>query len=280
METSIPGPWSETRFASGGGPRTAERPGSRALPPDHAMCRTLSLAALCALLLASCVDLRGYVPATFGPERVVERNFTLGEEREVARGEPLVRAREYLLTRRELPDAVASADFTVRGGNVVIRLQRGHAYPIVGQRRTSRGPVFVVEVDGTYALQVDAEGVVDPTVLHERVPLAPRFQAHPADARLVPGEERTVEPAPGAKNIEILYDGLAERDAFGLVYRELRADGALAPAGEQRLAYSRDTDEVRLHGFTLRVLHADAAHLRFVVVSAPRELTSAPTAAQ
>ena len=209
-------------------------------PPPHPLLTVLALA------LGACVDLQGFVPATHGPERVVELGFRLGVEAEVAPGEPLVRTRDYVTVRRELPDAVAGADFTVRGGQIVIRVTGGRAYPIVGVRRSGSEPVWVVQVDETYAL---------PT--QESVTLALRTQqliAHES------GADRVVDPLGGSYYVEYLT-GEMEKLAQDYIRKIDDMGGIIRAVEEARGPYKVS---VVAEAAALRALEDDAAVRRVV----------------
>jgi hypothetical protein len=81
-------------------------------------------------------------------QRVVNKNYVLGQKQAAYVGEPLVKVRDYSVDRIKLNRMRASDDFQISGGPVTILGQKGREYQVRGLTTIGGTSYTVVNVPG------------------------------------------------------------------------------------------------------------------------------------
>ena len=202
-------------------------------------------------------------------EDVADRNYRLGEAREVVVGQPIVQVRTYRLSKREAATVVASSDFAIAGAGFRIAGREGEEFPVRGTTELDGRLHYVVPLAG-YEFFVSPEGEVHRDVKTENIrwPISSKAKIEPAGARLVPKQSEVLDTEAQYANYELIYGGTDGR-SIQVTYREFMPDDSVRPSFFQSLSYDASSGTIRYRDIVVKVLEASAANqtLSYVVIA-------------
>jgi hypothetical protein len=224
-----------------------------------------------ALFLAACATVAMTVDkAPEQTNQVRDTNYTLGVERTVVVGNPIVRVRDYLETITETASMEATESFQLTGGIVTILFQRGERLPIFGQRVTD-GTTYTVARKDRFGIQIAPDGSIGPGVINGlgtdvQVVMAYRFSPSSPTARFNRVVDRNARSSQSGQNFEIVFNGI-DGQAMHFQYREYTADDLARPAFSQDLSYPLSTRTIRFRDLVIAVASVNAEEIRHTVVA-------------
>lgn len=206
--------------------------------------------------------------------RAMERNYTLGEDREAAVGEAVVKLKDYpyIAAATVTPDRPCR----IRAGQAFdLPLAPGDGLKVIGQRECSAGTCRVVQVPGLMAnahagaFRIDDSGqVIDaPLNLTANLVMLGTTTAEPQECRLMPAAPRYAGTAYGPyRNFEILYGGM-DGGTLRFAYREFTIDDMARPAFSQDFSYPATAAEVKFRDVRIAVREVRPDGLRYRVLA-------------
>ncbi len=228
-----------------------------------------------ALLVGGCVTYAS-VASPISPVRtnqVRESNYTIGVERNVVVGDPIVRVRDYSEVVTETTLMEANESFELSGGIVHINFQRGERLPIFGQR-VEDGVTYTVARKGEFGIHIAPDGTIGPRVINglgrahtpAEVVMVYRFSPSSSSARFNRVADRNVQRTAAGQNFEIVFNGI-DGQAMRFQYREYTANDLARPAFFQELSYPLATRTIRFREIVINVASIDAQEVRYTVVA-------------
>lgn len=226
-----------------------------------------------ALFLGGCVT-QASLASPVAPARVNqvrESNYTIGVERTVVVGDPIVRVRDYSEVVTETATMEASESFRLSGGIVHIDFQRGERLQIVGQR-VEEGVTFAVARKGEFGIQIAEDGSISSRVINGmgrgamQVVMVYRFEPNSPTARFIRVADRRAQRTSSGQNFELVFNGI-DGQAMRFQYREYTGDDLARPAFFQELSYPLATSTVRFREVIINVASIDAQAIRYTVVA-------------
>jgi hypothetical protein len=226
---------------------------------------------LLASVLGACatVDVTASKPQS-DVRQIHDTNYTLGVERSVVVGNPIVRVRDYLETTTERPAMQPTESFQLSGGLVTISFGQGERLPIHGERVVD-STTYTVARKGEYGIQIAPDGTIGAGVINGlgsdvQVVMAYQFSASSPTARFERVVDRQVQRNPTGQNFEIVFNGI-DANAMRFQYREYTASDLARPAFFQELSYPLTTPTIRFRDLEISVVTVDAQQLSYVVVA-------------
>lgn len=245
---------------------------------SHRLCQTSrrSVVAVClAGLLAGCGQT--IVPAQRPkPERVISRNYVIGERQTVRVGDPIIRVRDYSVHRSE-PFMRATDDFVLKADGLVVEGYRDEDYAVRGETTVDGKRFTVVSLpafkrwpylfksDGPAAL-VDKDGTVYHRLMDGNRVMAPAFKLEPAGVRFLPTKAGKILPGSVHANYELVYGG-TDGETINVTFREYRKDNPDEVSHFQNLVLPHDSPAMRFKDVLIEIHRADAQELVYTVVS-------------
>jgi hypothetical protein len=229
------------------------------------------IAMVAALALAGCVTVDvGGDKSPAQVNHVRDANYTIGVERTVVVGDPIVRVRDYSETVTEVPSMEATETFRLLGGPVAIAFQQGERLPIYGQR-TNNGVTYTVAIKDGLGIQIAPDGTIGAGIINglgtdAQVVMVYHYSPSSATARFNRVVNRRTQRTQSGQNFEIVFNGI-DGQAMHFQYREYTGDDFIRPAFSQDLSYPLRTNTIRFRDMVMAVSSADAQQIRYTVVS-------------
>lgn len=206
--------------------------------------------------------------------RAAERNYRLGEAREAAVGEALVKLKDYpyVAAAAVAPDRACR----IRAGYAFdLPLAPGDSLTVMGERECSAGTCRVVRLPSPMsnghagAFRIDDAGrVIDaPLNLTANLVMLGTTVADPPECRLVPTAPRYAGAAYGPyRNFEIIYGGM-DGQTLRFTYREFTLDDVARPSFAQDFSYPAGVAEVKFRDVRIAVDEARPDGIRYRVLA-------------
>ncbi len=237
-------------------------------------------------------------PSEATSERFVQKNYEIGKTAQAFIGEPMVRVKDYTLTRSRAPTVTASKSGIIRGGPISISITEGMELPVIGvtealevessaplnlggqhkHERTeipaagevSRNRYYYVALVplANLKLLISEEGTVHTNVLNsaDNVIMAYTFKPEPPDITFERKMVEQVSTKAGFTNFELIYTGKSDK-TLTLVYREYTPDNIARPAFSQNLIYEADAKMLRFKAMQIEVLAATNEKIAYRVLT-------------
>jgi hypothetical protein len=235
-----------------------------------------------------CVSLGGCLPTTvvhpLSPEdagtsasthQVIEKNYVIGSEQSAFVGQPVVRVKNYAVSRTsssayfKSPVAISAtwilgppAEFPI---DTQLRIRgtvehEGQTYYLASlPHPTYESIPLLVSLDGVFGnLALARNGLIFETGGAGGVDYRPRSIHFMRDT-----SEKVVASA-GFTNFEIIYSG-ATKDSINLMYREYTPEDMARPAFTQNLTYDRANQTLRFRDIQMRVTSVDNEKIVYIV---------------
>lgn len=229
------------------------------------------------MLLCGCAhQIQREVPVAQPTTHVFKKNYSLGEVRTAAVGEPLIQVKDYFVTKYELPVMSPVINFAIDGPMLHEAFSPNQKFEIKG--KISLNDVYYSVVpfkfgaNGAYsALLIKEDGSVHTTVgaynnqLSGVVPVLYTYQITPDTATMKRLEEEKVVADKGYQNYEILYNG-TDKNSMLFTYREFSPDGIARTAFYQNLTYEANATSIRFKGFKINILKSNNEEVKFSVI--------------
>lgn len=210
------------------------------------------------------------------PERVVSRNYVVGERQTARVGDPIIRVRDYSIHRSQ-PFMRATDDFVLKADGLVVEGYHDEDYAVRGETTVDGKRFTVVSLppfkrwpylfksDGPAAL-VDKDGTIYNRLMDGNRVMAPAFKLEPAGVRLLPTKQGKILPGSVHANYELVYGG-TDGETIHVTFREYSKDNPDEVSHFQNLVLPHDSPAMRFKDVLLEIHHADAQELVYTVVS-------------
>lgn len=234
----------------------------------------LRIATLTAALIfgAGCsAHIRSLPPPKTTSERVVNKNYELGQPSSAYIGDPMIRVKDYVVTTSEAPVMKPSSSVVLTGGFVRIDISAEDELEIVGQTEMNGQTLLVLDVPrAPYQVLVTNSGKPTGTVLTDNngqnVIMVYNFDINPPNTVFTRKTAESITSKAAFTNFEIIYTGKSDR-ALTLVYREYTPDDMARPAFTQNLTYDADAKSIRFKSMKIDVISATNERIEFRVAA-------------
>jgi hypothetical protein len=116
------------------------------------------------MIFSSCAPTIRPLPALRpGSERILDKNYQLGQKQATFVGQPIVKVKDYVIERYRTNKMRATEDFVMTAGNLTAKVSKGQEYPVRGEATLDDKNFIVVNIPGSsrslgLGALVDAEG--------------------------------------------------------------------------------------------------------------------------
>lgn len=221
-----------------------------------------SLVAACAVSsLAACASIPPEQPSL---HHIAERNFVVGEEKQVNVGAAMLQVNDYWIEKGGYGGWQSPLTFTVGNGISQYGFSGGVTYPVVG-RRMIEGQAYDILGSFMDPLLVDQSGRVA-KVGASMGPLTLNLNDHPG--RLIKFDNINVVKSLPFSKYELVYSGISG-DTIRVAYREYSREDLARTAFFQDLTYNKGSPTIGFRDIEIEVLEANNGGIRFIVRRAP-----------
>lgn len=206
-----------------------------------------------------------------GTERVFSKNYKIGQELAAFVGQPIIKVKDYNVTRIRSNYLRASNDFTFSGGGITITGAKDMKYLVDGETTIGGSTYSVVKIPVSgkskrLGVLINKDGSVHDKVLNDDVVIIYKFTMAPSDVRFLPSIEENVVANSGYVNYELIYGG-TDGKSVTFSYREYTSKDLARPAFNQNLVYESGKSQIRFRDTVIQVHEATNEKISYVVVS-------------
>lgn len=210
------------------------------------------------------------------PQRVLSKNYVIGEKRTARLGDPIIKIKDYFVHRSE-PFMRATDDFVLKGEGLVVEGYRDEDYTVRGETNVDGRRFAVVNLppfkrwpylfksDGPAAL-VAPDGTIYNRLMDGNKVLAPLFKLQPPGVRLLPTQQGKILAESVYANYELVYGGTDGR-SINVTFREYRRDKPDEVAHFQNLVIPHDSPALQFKDTVLQIHAADNLEFVYTVIS-------------
>lgn len=235
---------------------------------------TLELLVISTLMFVLLCCAKHIEPLTSSPpEKVVAKNYTLGEQKTVFVGQPIISVKEY--QRIQEPFVKANNDFLIDGSSMRINGKAGTMYPIRGRINHKSNSYLVVDISSESYTSFAPEQITGILVSVDGKPTNYFFTKGILswsinNVKIVPDSLRFDNVyhekfVTGQLNFELLYGG-TDGKSFSATYREYTPDDIARPAFAQSLNYENKSDNIRFRDILIRIHEITSEKIVYTVV--------------
>lgn len=231
---------------------------------------TLGLLAI--LVLSGCVQqIRPSLRSHLGTERVFEKNYQIGQKLAAYVGQPIVKVKDYKVTRFKSKYMRASDDFVISGGIVTITGNKNTDYVVRGETTINGKTYSVVTLPSSqlvpgFGALVDETGSVHNAALSNNIVMVYSFSHSPSDLKFIPSQHEEIVVDYGYLNYELIYGG-TDGKSLTITYREYTSKDLARPAFYQNLVYESAQNQIRFRDTVINIHEATNEKIVFTVIS-------------
>lgn len=193
-------------------------------------------------------------------ERIYEKNYTVGKQKEVFVGEAFIKVKDYKVKHFSATSVRADVDFTMSGGPVAFGVSKSENYKVIGSTLLNDQSFRVVQIKNTsFGILIDQQGHVYNRVLNSVVGGAPGaieliydFDISPMDVTFLESKSEEIDVNNGFQNFELIYSG-TNGSQFNVTYREFSPGNMAKTAFYQDIVYGNKTGQIRFKNFVVQV---------------------------
>ena len=204
-------------------------------------------------------------------ERIVDKNYIIGQQSDTYIGKPVIKVKDYYVDR-QTGFMQASDDFSISSGLVTIVGYKDKAYKIEGI--TSVNDVDYIILRTTYGsppmvyrLLINSEGEVYSKLMYQdAIMLGSNAIAKPTDLHFYERIEENIDLNAGYMNYELIYGG-TDGESITMTYREYTIDNLARPAFYQNVTYEAGKEQIRFKDTIIKIHEATNEKIVFTVIA-------------
>lgn len=215
--------------------------------------------------------------------REVFKNYIIGKSSYVNVGEPIIKVKDFYLTRVETMAMKPSDDFSISKGPGLHEGKQDNYYPIKGEFEYNKKRFKVIHLYffnagsmltavgaciGDIGILVDQNGNINARVVDLNsglLSIGSISNINPSNLKFLPVIKESVDTTRGYTNYEILYQGCSG-DSIYLTYREYSPDDLARTAFYQNLVYERTAKIIVFRNIRIKVHETTSEGIRYTVL--------------
>lgn len=206
-----------------------------------------------------------------GTERVFSKNYQIGQELTAFVGQPIIKVKDYNVTRIRSNNLRPSKAFVFSGGGITMTGDTKSVYSLDGETTIGGVTYSVVKIPISgktkrLGVLVNDDGSVHDKVLNDNVLVIYKFTMVPSDVRFLSSVEENAVANSGYVNYELIYGG-TDGKSITINYREFTSKDLARPAFNQNLMYEAGKSQIRFKDTVIQIHEATNERITFVVVS-------------
>lgn len=220
-------------------------------------------------LMTGCVQYVQINPqkTSLGTDRVFNKNYQTGQVLSAYVGQPIIKVKDYRITRLNAKHMRATSDFVVSGGLAVpVTGYKDVDYIVIGDTTIEDRTYTVIRINQWQGLLIKDDGSVHNRVLNFNYLNNYTFTISPPDLRFIGSKNEVIDVDSGYLNYELLYGG-TDGKSFTVTYREYTSNDLARPAFYQNLIYEVGKKQIRFRDTSLVVHEVTNEKIVFMVVS-------------
>lgn len=227
---------------------------------------------ICIFWLIGCASVTPYISNHLGTDQVVNKNYELGVRKTTYVGEPMIKVRDYYLSKFSAKTLSPNVDVTIKWLRETDAFYAQDEYEIVGETVKNGINFYLIEI-GRFRdlLLISVNGEVDGRSLLWNPSLGTyqpnwiKYKLDPPDAKFIKKDIAKIDASQGYENYELIYTGKDEK-SFHITYREYSPDNLARTAFFQNLTYPSDSKVIRFKDYKILVHDATSESITFTVV--------------
>lgn len=224
------------------------------------------------LFISGCMQqqIRTPLKTFIGTDRLINKNYEIGQEKVAYVGQALVKVKDYKVNRFKSCYMNASDDFVISGGNVKVVGDKNTDYIIRGEISIDGNTYTVVNIPGNHSdnfgALIKSDGSVYSKMLTNNIINFYTFNSYPNDLRFITKEKEEIDINSGYLNYELIYCG-TDGKSINISYREYTDDNMARPAFYQDVVYEVETSRIRFKDTEIQIHEATNEKIIFTVTS-------------
>lgn len=226
-----------------------------------------------ALAFIGCASINPLPSQPSVSQRYIDKNYTVGMQKSVYVGEPIIKYRDYTLSKVRTNKMSPSNNFTVQGGLFAATIEHtgsiSDKYEIIGTTDYSdeRYYIMITPSNTRLGLLIDGAGNFSRKgiMLTTKEKLPYSYELQPMDTKFKRVEETKVLLPNVQSNFDLVYTGI-DKDSIKILYREYTGDDLAKPAFYQNLTYDNKSKFIRFRQHRIEVLSADSEKITYKVL--------------
>lgn len=221
------------------------------------------------IALYSCATpINPYAQKYLGSERIFEKNYTVGVKKHSYVGEPMVRVRDYLISKSTSTEVIASSNSNITMGGNTWPIEKDKIYKVVGEVNLKNKNYRVIGVTNQEGVLINDDGRINPdyvAVIQQVVSTVWSINST-NDLKFIDVKETNIVPSPGHINYELIYSGRNSESIF-IKYREYTTQDLARDSFFQDLTYSISSKKIRFKNIEILIDNVDDEKIVFTVIS-------------
>ena len=224
-----------------------------------------------------CVNpIRPTTNTLIGDDHIFYKNFEVGQKLTANIGEPVLKVKNYTISRYKPLFMRASSDFEISGGIVTITGDAKTFYPIIGEMINDDQTCTVLALpskgdflsrESTFGVLIKKDGSVQGKVFQStRIFIIYSFSPTPPDLKFIPLERAIVDKNKNYLNFDLVYGGVHDGHLF-FTYREFSADDLEIPVFFQNISYGTGKKIINFRDIELSIHSVTNENIEFTVLS-------------
>ncbi len=231
----------------------------------------LFIGLLITTIFSGCAQhIRPVTRAHLGTERVLYKNYELGQKLAAYVGQPIVKVKDYKVERYKAKHMRVSDDFIISGGYETITGDKNKDYEVIGETTINDKTFTVVNIPDSqfgvhFGVLIKADGTVYNKVLKNNNIMEYSFSASPPGLRFISLKDEEINVDAGYLNYELIYGGTDEKSII-ITYREYTSNDLARPAFYKDLVYEPGQSQIRYRDTVIKIYEANNEKIVYTVM--------------
>lgn len=204
-----------------------------------------------------------------GTERILQRNYKIGQMQAAYVGQPIVRVKDYQVERYSLNHMLASENFVISGGPLIMEGNQNASYPIRGEITINSETYTVLNLPGNrprLGALIRKDGTVHNKVLNGDGIMVYSFTVSPPDLKFTLLKEEIINKSAGYVNYELIYGG-TDGKSLTIKYREYTVNDMVRTPFYVNLVYESSKRRIRFKDTSIEIHEATNEKIVYTVIS-------------